>query len=263
MTDDVAMVIGTHLFSRTVNIDELTRRAHERGIRVVDDAAQALPVGKTPADAALFSFGRGKPIALGGGGAVLHRESTTAAEPPQSHGSFGLAATLRLADPRWFRIPQSLPFLGIGKTVYDPNFTLDGAPDRWQRRLGERQWERLEQTAQQRAALAVRFAARIKAPWAVPALDSMKAGPLRLPLLAPDRGRRDHFMQAMRRHGVAVSKMYPSTLAEIEALKPHLDGSTDCPGAEALAARLVTVPTYPSMSEADAARVERALESCL
>ena len=133
-------VVAAHLFARTADTSTVARVAAANGARWIDDAAQALPDRPNGADATVLSFGRGKPLALGSGGALL---GGSWLEPrPTSAG--GLVAALKLgvtallARPAWYRLPQSIPALGIGRTVYDPDFDRQGRFYRWQRRLGSR-----------------------------------------------------------------------------------------------------------------------------
>jgi dTDP-4-amino-4,6-dideoxygalactose transaminase len=48
---------------------------------------------------------------------------------------------------------------------------------------------------------------------------------------------------------------YPQTLPGLEALQPFIAAREPMPGAEALAATLVTVPTHSLLTEADLRRI--------
>lgn len=69
-------IIHQHLFGIPMPIEGITSLAKETDITVIEDAAQALGGrlnGKalgTLGDFGLFSFGRGKPLPLGGGGDI-------------------------------------------------------------------------------------------------------------------------------------------------------------------------------------------------
>ncbi len=64
----------------------------------------------------------------------------------------------------------------------------------------------------------------------------------RLAVVAPNAGAREAVLSALRPLG--ASPLYPTSLAGIEALQPHLVGSADCPTAESFAARFFTLPTH-------------------
>ena len=261
-------VIGTQLFARTANIGRLVTLARPLEIKIVDDAAQALPHQPGGADVTLLSFGRGKPIALGGGGALLVHRGHQSDSSLSSSGWLAagkLAATTLLAQPNLYRLPQSLPFLGIGQTEYDPQFERAGTLYDWQRRLGLLELERYPEMAARRSSHADELIAAL-APfpsWKLPALERVRLAPLRLPLLAPDRSSRDRFCERMHTLGVSAVPMYPTALPRIAALRPHLVTEVDCPGGDELAARLVTLPTYPTLSSVDRRRLVQALVTTL
>jgi len=74
---EIDVIVPTHLFGNIINIDGLSKGLGEKKIFIVEDAAQsfggALRGVKTGAmgDASIISFGSGKTIDCGGGGAVL------------------------------------------------------------------------------------------------------------------------------------------------------------------------------------------------
>jgi dTDP-4-amino-4,6-dideoxygalactose transaminase len=261
-------VMGTHLFARTADIGRLVAVARPLGIKIVDDAAQALPLQPEGADVTLLSFGRGKPIALGGGGALLVHRGHQSDSSPSSSGWLGagkLAATTLLAHPNLYRLPRSLPFLGIGQTEYEPQFKRLGSLYGWQRRLGILELERYTEMAARRTTHANELIAALEPfpGWRVPALEKVRNAPLRLPLLAPDRSSRDRFCERIHEHGVSAVPMYPTALPRIAALRQHLVSQVDCPGGDELAARLVTLPTYPTLSSVDRRRLVQALVTTL
>ncbi len=82
-----AAVVLVHLYGVPVDLDRATSLARRRGVRVIEDAAQGAGgswQGKALGsfgDYAVLSFGRGKGITGGGGGALLlHTEA--AVDPP-------------------------------------------------------------------------------------------------------------------------------------------------------------------------------------
>src|SRR5215467_14347317 len=79
LTQKTAAVIVPHLFGNPADIDSIEKLAREKGIRVIDDAAQALgatigdqPVGRF-GDAGVLSFGNEKICSGLGGGVVMSR----------------------------------------------------------------------------------------------------------------------------------------------------------------------------------------------
>lgn len=75
--DQIAVVLAVHAYGTPCRIDELVRIAHQHGVPVIEDCAVAdgatyagRPVGSF-GDIAVFSFGTGKIVDAGGGGALL------------------------------------------------------------------------------------------------------------------------------------------------------------------------------------------------
>ena len=179
-------------------------------------------------------------------------------------GAASLALTSVLARPAWYRIPQALPFLGIGRTIYDPGFDSAVPFHYWQERLGTRLLPDLEQMQSRRAVHARRLAAVVSDTprWTVPAGRAMRCGPIRLPLLAPDAPAREAAVDALRGRGIAAGPMYPGALHEIPELRPHLAGMpNEFPGARELVRRLLTLPVYPTLGEKDLCGIAQALSA--
>ena len=127
--------VAVHLYGLPVDIISL-RALLPSDSFVIDDAAQGIgahlagqPLG-SHGDLGVLSFGRGKGLTGGGGGALLlNRELGTEAvelEPLLSlrPGNLRtLAATVAqwvFARPRVYALPRALPFLSLGETLYHP-----------------------------------------------------------------------------------------------------------------------------------------------
>ncbi len=260
----VCAVVAPHLLDRTCDVEKLCRliRDVDPAVRIVEDSAQTWPAGGAQAaDAMLLSFDRGKPLPLGGGGAILHREGKPlAARSARSGGAVALArlvAAMALSRPSLFRLAESVPFLGVGGTVYDAQFTVREGLYTWQQRLGLRLLRRIEALTASRCANAARLAGRVRrAPgWIVPGPARPQA-PIRLAALAPDGATRSRVVAGLRSRGVGASTMYPGPIADIPELQAGLAGpSPDLTGAREIASRLVTLPIFPALSLADIDRI--------
>jgi dTDP-4-amino-4,6-dideoxygalactose transaminase len=82
---------------------------------------------------------------------------------------------------------------------------------------------------------------------------SDEAGPiyLRFPLLAADERLRDDLYAALQRAGIGAGKLYGRSMADFFAA--HVTGSY--PGAEAVARRLLTLPTHGYVTQRDVERM--------
>lgn len=252
----LAAAIGGHLFGRSLDVARLAAalRSGGRGVPLIEDAAQTWPAPRSGADYVLLSFARGKLFPLGGGGAVLGGELAPAIDAPARGGGWRRAALLlaeiALGRPPFFGALQRVPFLGVGATVFDPQFAPRRRFHHWQGRLALRELERLPTLRRARGDVARALRPYVEAApgWRVPRLRE-EDGWLRFPALAPNRAARDRALASMRRNGVWASPMYPACLADIPGVQPWLAAELAPPtGARALADRLLTLPVSPGFS---------------
>src|SRR5262249_30572436 len=99
-TGRLASVIATHLFARTSDVAAVAMAlaARDPGVRIVEDAAQAWPAsGGHSAWPVVLSFGRGKALPLGGGGALL--------------ASIGEGGSMQVTDPEAGGWSEAIAFL--------------------------------------------------------------------------------------------------------------------------------------------------------
>ena len=256
-------VVSTHLFGRKADTRRVVRLCRPYGVAVIDDAAQALglhgddgPLG-TLGDAGLYSFGRGKAVTCVRGGAIVTNSDDLGRALALAHRALpspGLGARVRtlieaigllvFLRPSLYPLPASLPFLGLGETEYSTRFPITrlsgveaGLLGRWPIRLAdanERRAARAESLARQVGGAS----RRDRLPY------------LRLPLLCETREERDRLLRESDRRGLGFSVMYPSALHEVPELgRFNLTGRY--PGAERLAACLLTVPVHPFVSNED------------
>ena len=111
----------------------LKRLAQETGVSLIEDAAQALGGSidshrlGTIGDFGFFSFGRGKPLPIGGGGALIAKNNDILSELELKQSSQGYVSLLSTAltqvmsKPSIYWIPEMLP-LGLGETIFDTGF---------------------------------------------------------------------------------------------------------------------------------------------
>ncbi|MBZ5638252.1 MAG: DegT/DnrJ/EryC1/StrS family aminotransferase [Acidobacteriia bacterium] len=268
-TGRMSAAIGAHLFARTSDLTWLVDyfRKHDPRVRVIEDAAQAWPDRSSrEVSAVVLSFGRGKPLPLGGGGALVRfggdGAPASAVRGGGWSGALSLAATSVLQIPALFGLLEPLPFLEIGSTAYDPEFPADAPFRAWQDRLGRSVLAELEALTETRTRNASALAQAVESSrrWRLPAAARMP-GPLRLPALAPSRPARDEVIARLRRLGVGASAMYPGTLADIPALREHLANPDEpIPGANALADTLLTLPCHPGLGSRGLIRVRESFE---
>ncbi|MCG3110746.1 MAG: DegT/DnrJ/EryC1/StrS family aminotransferase [Candidatus Manganitrophus sp. SB1] len=257
-------VIPSHLFGIPSEMDRVNAICREKGVYVVEDAAQAMggtyKGGKlgTLGDVGFFSLGRGKNITCGSGGIIVTNSDSIAEairrhdhglEAPRMGETLGELLQLMLMAlfirPVFYWFPAGLPFLKLGETFFHRDFPvkrLSGA------KAGLlRNWrERLERSNQKRAETAAYFREHLQ-------LKTSKKEDipyLRLPILMNRREERDRLYALSRKQGYGLSLMYPAPINEIEEIKDDFKGS-DFPVAKKMAETLFALPTHPYLSERD------------
>lgn len=268
-------VVATHLFGLPASVRRLRALCDRFGAFVIDDAAQALgtmvdgrPAGTT-GHIGFYSFGRGKSVTCGSGGAIVasspdivaavDRQVAALDGPGSVQAATALAEAAVLAlflRPTLYRIPASVPGLHLGETIYSVDFAMRrmsgaqaGLLKHWRARLAEWNEMRRENVSYFRRAF--------------PALVPSRANTcIRLPIICESREARDVLVRVSREERLGISLMYPTAVNGISELRETL-GQYAFPSAEDVAERLLTVPVHPWMSSRDRDRVGQLLSNQL
>ncbi|MFH1279723.1 MAG: DegT/DnrJ/EryC1/StrS family aminotransferase [Candidatus Eisenbacteria bacterium] len=265
--EKVAAVVTHHLCGLPNDTARLEEAARSWGAFLVDDGAQAFgarfrggAVGSAGA-AGILSFGRGKGLpALGGGAVVIPGGSPLAGvipdgAPPVRGGGGVILAVLHglFFRPSLYGIPAVLPFLHVGETNYDENFA-EGRPSGSEAALGARLLSsepedragRIRIAAEYREGLAGVPGIRIPTP-----IEGAEPSYIRFPLLLPAHAKERFIARAAP---LGASPYYPAPVTAIPAAAPIETGGP-WPGAESIAARLVTLPVHPRVGERERRRL--------
>lgn len=266
----VDAIVVTHLYGYPADILGVQTIAAAHGIPVIEDAAQGAGgtlherLLGTFGDVAILSFGRGKGMTSGSGGAVLVRTPELASWTRQTRAGLGsasagglevmaLAAQSLLAHPAMYRLPASIPALKLGAMVYRPPtqprpiaaaaaaildsaLRMDGREVQLRRSRAKSLLSRITDSC---AAVPVR------------AVDGGESGYLRFALM--DTGGR-RLPQAT----IGALRGYPMTLDQHPQLQQMLvPGERAGKGSEILRDRLFTLPTHSHVKHSDLIRVEK------
>jgi perosamine synthetase len=264
-------VVSVHLFGVPSDTERLMEVCTERGVFVVEDAAQAMggvvkgrSLG-TIGDVAFFSMGRGKNITCGSGGLILSNSDRISAEIAKIRDSLPAGRftddlqvflTLLSQDvfiaPCLYWIPSGIPLLRLGETVFDTDFPMRRLTD-YQTAILSGWQDTLTALADVRRANARFYLAN------VPGARGYGADVayLRFPVvLSPAAKWR--ILGGRNVSNLGISGMYPSPVSKIPRLMGRLGGGA-FPVAERLAESLVTLPTHPLVSSPDRERVCEAI----
>jgi len=262
------VVVAVHLYGMPVDLPALESMVASAGAVVIEDAAQAAGarLGHRPAGSAgryaVLSFGRGKGMTGGRGGALLantpdaaERLATVSTALEGRSGSARDAATLLaqwlLARPSIYGLPLSIPSLRLGETIYRLP-SPPAAPSSFAAGVLTRTLRLASAEAERRRSNARWLLERIPAggPVSVPSSPAgTEPGFLRLPVLA------DATMLARFRtdsaRALGVWPGYPKPLAELEGFgSRRQDPAEGTPGARMLAEQLFTLPAHSLLDRA-------------
>lgn len=268
----VAAVVVAHLFGVPVDIDHVSTLAAESGAAVIEDAAQGTgalfdrrPLGSF-GPLAVLSFGRGKGLTSGRGGALLASDENGSRTLGTLRGGLlrarrgwrellELTGQWLLGRPSVYVIPSSLPFLHLGETIYrrpvaprEPSWVSSRAL--WVT------WHQAAAETEIRRRNAERLLGNLGGGLtALRIHHKARPGYLKLPVLASLAVRAAVSSSSARRLGVMTG--YPAPLCDLPAVAAHVRnlGGT-FPGARTLARRLCTLPTHSRLSEHDLEALE-------
>lgn len=266
ITGDVAAVVAVHLYGLPVDLPRVRRLAEAAGSLLVEDAAQGTGgnlEGRALGgwgDLGVLSFGRGKGITAGGGGALLANtpaglEALGGVRDigPQAGGARHLVMAFGqwlLARPTLYAIPSSVPFLQLGETIFRPPHPASPLSRAAQGILSAT-LEQAQSEAAIRRSNAERLGLRFSPDIRVPRAEQGLSGFLRLPALAPASLR--GLIDSPGTRALGVMPGYPRLLSELPGLPPS---DQKLSGAEELVRTLFTLPVHSRLAERDLRAVE-------
>jgi perosamine synthetase len=266
----VDAVVVAHLYGYPADVIGVQQLATRYGVAVIEDAAQAAggrlcgkPLGGF-GELSILSFGRGKGMTSGSGGAVLART------PALSHwiadarvelgggvsGGFqvmALAAQSLLANPAWYRVPASIPALKLGQMVYHPP-TRARAMSAASASILCTALEQDHHVVTRRRDVARSLLSYVERSRGVAAIESIAGGePGFLRFAVVDTAGRRNASPT-----IGTMRGYPMTLDQHTQLSGMLlAGERAGSGAEYLRERLFTLPTHAYVDSRDLIRISQ------
>jgi dTDP-4-amino-4,6-dideoxygalactose transaminase len=261
------------LFGLPNDLPHLAAMARAHGVRLVDDAAQAMGATSggrasgTWGDAGLYSLDKGKNITAIEGGLAVTTDAEVAAAMaaeartlmPQPAGTVvrdavKLLAYALLLRPWLYWIPNRIPQLQLGTTLYTPHI----AAERYTpilAAMGLTMLDRLDALNSGRREIAAAMAEAVEG---APGLSPVRAHAgasavyLRYPLLARDEIQRDALRSALVARGIGATGSYPTAVVDIPELAELMAPFRDqCPHGREVARRMLTLPTHAYVSRRD------------
>ena len=268
VTANTVAIVAASLCGIPERLAALRQITEQSAVLLIEDSAQLFPgiiaEANWQGDLVVISFGRGKPVSLLGGGAVLFRDEALGSllvDNPALTAAMGQRLVYRLKvlfynlliSPRCYWALQWFPFLHIGETHYQRLESI-GPLDPDRRSILEANivnYLQLDPGTQvalsgMLASLADDTIVNLPVACQMPAQQRL----LRYPLLI-DAAVRNRVYSRLSESGLGVSIMYPGILPTISGLDTLLAGQGSFPAAEKFAARLLTLPTHAGVRRDD------------
>jgi dTDP-4-amino-4,6-dideoxygalactose transaminase len=270
ITPRTRAIMPVHYAGLACDMDALLALARRHGLRVIEDAAHAFPtrykgrlVGTLGSDATVFSFYANKTMTTGEGGMVVTRD-------PELARRVRLMRIHGISQDAFNRYVSRTPawFYEVVAAGFKYNLTDIAAA------IGIQQLRKIDRFARRREQLAQRYDAGLAGlPLQLPARAAAAVGTepasthawhLYVVRLAPEAPlRRDALIQALSERGIGTSVHFiplhrHPVWRDVCGMAP-----AQFPVAEACFERMLTLPLYTKMSDADQERVIRALHELL
>ena len=273
----ILCVLATHLFGCSADVDEI-RKIAGNDIPIIEDAAQTMGgtlEGKqlgTLGDVGFFSLGRGKALSTLSGGVILTRRedlghilSKLVSSLPErtiidnlKQMAQGILLTF-LQQPDLFWLPRALPFLKLGETLYEDDFTVSRLSSvqiafgrDWQQRLSRHMEAREKNTVFWSKVLLEKCI-----PW-IRTSSSRDVNLVRFPVLAPDNEARTAILKSSESMGLGLMPSYPTPIHMVAELAGFFKKAS-FPVAEDICSRLFTLPVHEYVTPEDNRKILKLL----
>jgi dTDP-4-amino-4,6-dideoxygalactose transaminase len=264
VTSRTRAIIPVHYAGLACEMDEIVEFAHARGLHVVEDAAHSFPtrykgrlVGTLPTDATIFSFYATKTITTGEGGMIVTTNPGLVERMKimRIHGINRDVFDRYVSEkPGWF--------YEVVAPGFKYNLTDTAAA------LGIEQLRKIDRFTARRAQLAARYSSELSGlPFTLPGPadgNSVHAWHLYVVRLTDEAHiGRDALIQSLFENGIGSSVHFIPLHRQPYWLNRYALRPEQFPVADAAYQRMLSLPLYTKMTDADQTRVIRTLRGLL
>jgi dTDP-4-amino-4,6-dideoxygalactose transaminase len=270
---NVIAVVAVNFLGIAERLMELRRLITELGLntRIIEDNAQWFPSSDKEAifssDYVTFSFGRGKPLSLLGGGLLLSAtpldsslvRKIAPAESPSRLLPWKIRAYNVLLKPQFYLLLNRNPLLSLGKTEYHPlnevrfmdGFRCDLLLENFNA------YRKRESTV----ADAIHSQVTDSGLQSLAALNSSRARRLlRYPLLCGSVEQRDALLKSCNNAGLGSTAMYANALDKVNGVAGRVTVPAALDNATHFARRFMTLPVHTGVTKYHQAKMKQILQ---
>jgi len=270
LNDNTIAVVAINFLGLQERIDSI-KALLPNGVFLIEDCAQYFPEQELlpgKADFTVLSFGRGKPVSLLGGGALLIAGDLNArldlgALIKDSVTDRLLAVKIGLYNfllhPFIYVYISKNPLLKLGETVYKPLKEIKAMDCARQSLLGANIREYLDRSESIEASYRALLAKYTFLDDFSATHTGRKKRLLRYPLLCKTPEIRNELLSLMIKAGLGASTLYGKNLPNIQGLETILPAS-QLPLSELFASRLITLPLHGNVKTRHIKNLEKLLK---
>jgi len=280
--ENVLAIISANLYGIPNNLEKLENLAKKHNIFFIDDAAQAMGAkfnkryAGTFGDAGLFSLDKGKNITTLNGGIIVTNSTKIAKKlnEYQNHLQQNnliqqIILILKIViysifiKPLFYWIPNKLPFLKLGQTIYDSEMPLISF-DKIQAAIGVELLKKLEIISNKRIINSSKLISMLDNinEITIPKFTS-KSSPvyLRFPILV-NRKDKQTIIEKLNSFNFGATGSYPESVYKINETQKHINHDySNGESGNKLAQEVITLPTHEYVKEKDLMSMQSILKN--
>ncbi|WP_027328165.1 DegT/DnrJ/EryC1/StrS family aminotransferase [Marinimicrobium agarilyticum] len=270
LSNNTLAIIAVNFLGLPESIDSIRRIVNPKLTAIIEDNAQWFPnrpgAQRTTSDYQTFSFGRGKPVNLLGGGLMVSNTSPPL-ETARRASSFTkrclyygkCAAYNALLRPSLYQALARNPLFKLGETRYHEHLAIRALPAGQSKLLTaniQTYWSH-ERVAEKR------YRTRLSTINALSSLiDASNERLLRYPLLVESQKTRDTLIQKLNEEGLGSTKLYGDTIDRVDGvLTDRLRKAGGKTNAASFAQRFLTLPLHEGVKQHHIDRTVAIIES--
>lgn len=275
-------VVVVHLYGLPVMLENIQALCRANGSTLVEDAAQAF--GNTfqdeqdvklglKGDAGFYSFGRGKPISIMHGGLLVIDAPEVFQEARQIlqglsrctdtvHYCISMSLYSLFSHPRLYWIPQMIPALNLGGTVFEPEFQTNRGLTEAAALLSE-MIPALEEEKKSRNINSKWYSNNLPEGFVQNGSSQGGYPYLRYPLMIDHRNLRTRILEKLIEEGMGATGSYPCPLNQLPKLKEVLADFAEYKNAKKISESIVTLPVHSGVSELAREKIKRIIRQVI
>lgn len=277
ITDNTVAIVAVNFLGLAAPLEQLSELTRRSGLLLIEDSAQRMPPSSAEngcADLVVLSFGRGKPVNLMGGGALLVRhhleeEARMFCSPlPLVNERRTISWAFKrhlfniLVSRLFFGLLEKIPALRLGETrlhALERTYLVDPIPGLLASAL-----VRFHEAPDYRLELDRQLAVLDRQGWVrLPATlwqaEKKPTKLLRYCLLAPDMETRDRSVRLLNQAGIGANAFYGAILPHIPGVNDVVPETNGLRYAKDFASRLITLPVHEDVTPRDVQKMIKTL----